>query len=219
MTARGIRTDGDAEDLDVEEVLALVNEHNGHRASGDDAPAPAPQPRDARKPDRDGPDRGHADNPDRHHRATPWPEAREIAAHAALKAARAARRAPVSVPLDAALGLTLAAPLTALTDLPSFDTSAMDGWAVAAPAPGPYGKRASWPGTPSPECSPTARPSGSRPVPASPWTPPPSCAASTAAPTPRASCTPPGRSSTARTSARAARSAATATNSSPWAPW
>ncbi|RSM92161.1 molybdopterin molybdenumtransferase MoeA, partial [Streptomyces sp. WAC 01325] len=42
---------------------------------------------------------------------------------------------PVSVPLDAALGLTLAAPLTALTDLPSFDTSAMDGWAVAGPGP------------------------------------------------------------------------------------
>jgi molybdopterin molybdotransferase len=46
-----------------------------------------------------------------------------------------ARRAPVSVTLDAALGLTLAAPLTALTDLPSFDTSAMDGWAVAGPGP------------------------------------------------------------------------------------
>ncbi|WP_432195752.1 molybdopterin molybdotransferase MoeA [Streptomyces sp. bgisy027] len=135
MTARGIRTDGDAEDLDVEEVLALVNEDNGHRASGDHAPAPAPQPRGARKPDRDGPDRPHGDNPDRHHRATPWPEARELAAHAALKATRATRRAPVSVPLDAALGLTLAAPLTALTDLPSFDTSAMDGWAVAGPGP------------------------------------------------------------------------------------
>lgn len=37
--------------------------------------------------------------------------------------------------LDAALGLVLAAPLTALTDLPSFDTSAMDGWAVAGPGP------------------------------------------------------------------------------------
>lgn len=133
MTARGIRTDGDAEDLDVEEVLALVNEDNGHRVSGDHAPAPAPQPRGARKPDRDGPDRRHGDNPDRHHRATPWPEAREIAALAALKATRAARRAPV--PLDAALGLTLATPLTALTDLPSFDTSAMDGWAVAGPGP------------------------------------------------------------------------------------
>ncbi|MFF4050148.1 molybdopterin molybdotransferase MoeA [Streptomyces chartreusis] len=135
MTARGIRTDGDAEDLDIEEVLALVNEHNAHRASGDDAPAPAPQPRGARKADRDGPDPRHGDNPDRHHRATSWPQAREIAAHTALKAARAARRTPVSVPLDAALGLTLAAPLTALTDLPSFDTSAMDGWAVAGPGP------------------------------------------------------------------------------------
>jgi molybdopterin molybdotransferase len=39
------------------------------------------------------------------------------------------------VPLEAALGLTLATPLDALTDLPSFDTSAMDGWAVAGPAP------------------------------------------------------------------------------------
>jgi molybdopterin molybdotransferase len=45
------------------------------------------------------------------------------------------RRAPVSLPLDAALGLVLAAPLPALTDLPSFDTSAMDGWAVAGPGP------------------------------------------------------------------------------------
>lgn len=134
MTARGIRTDEDAEDLDVEEVLALVNDH-AHRASGDHTPAPTPQHRGARTPDRDGPDRRPGDNPDRHHRATPWPEAREIAAHAARGASRAARRAPVSVPLDTALGLTLAAPLTALTDLPSFDTSAMDGWAVAGPGP------------------------------------------------------------------------------------
>lgn len=29
----------------------------------------------------------------------------------------------------------LAEPLRALTDLPSFDTSAMDGWAVAGPGP------------------------------------------------------------------------------------
>ncbi|MFJ8040095.1 molybdopterin molybdotransferase MoeA [Kitasatospora sp. NPDC096147] len=59
-----------------------------------------------------------------------WPEAR-----------RAARRAvaapgPVErVVLRAALGRTLAEPLTALTDLPAFDTSAMDGWAVAGPGP------------------------------------------------------------------------------------
>ncbi|MFI9611182.1 molybdopterin molybdotransferase MoeA [Streptomyces sp. NPDC052023] len=69
---------------------------------------------------------------DRHHKVTPWPEAREIAARAPRACAR---RAPVPVALDAALGLTLAAPLTALTDLPSFDTSAMDGWAVAGPGP------------------------------------------------------------------------------------
>ncbi|WP_374194754.1 molybdopterin molybdotransferase MoeA [Streptomyces sp. VRA16 Mangrove soil] len=44
-------------------------------------------------------------------------------------------RGAVRVPLDQALGLVLAAPLTALTDLPSFDTSAMDGWVVAGPGP------------------------------------------------------------------------------------
>ncbi|MEV7995316.1 molybdopterin molybdotransferase MoeA [Streptomyces sp. NPDC086077] len=69
---------------------------------------------------------------DRHHKATPWPEAREIAARAARSRVRGA---PVALPLDAALGLSLATPLTALTDLPSFDTSAMDGWAVAGPGP------------------------------------------------------------------------------------
>ncbi|WP_052847586.1 molybdopterin molybdotransferase MoeA [Streptomyces avicenniae] len=49
---------------------------------------------------------------------------------------RAARPLPPRrLPLDLALGHTLAAPLTALTDLPAFDTSAMDGWAVAGPGP------------------------------------------------------------------------------------
>ncbi|MFE6868887.1 molybdopterin molybdotransferase MoeA [Kitasatospora sp. NPDC057692] len=42
---------------------------------------------------------------------------------------------PLSLPLDRALGRTLAEPLTALSDLPAFDTSAMDGWAVAGPGP------------------------------------------------------------------------------------
>ncbi|MCG6494410.1 molybdopterin molybdotransferase MoeA [Kitasatospora sp. A2-31] len=37
--------------------------------------------------------------------------------------------------LSDALGHALAEPLTALTDLPPFDTSAMDGWAVAGPGP------------------------------------------------------------------------------------
>ncbi|MDT7842725.1 molybdopterin molybdotransferase MoeA [Streptomyces justiciae] len=140
MTARSTRTgaEADAEDLDVEEVLALVNDRRDTgrtpgRASGEQVPPPTgPTQSDA------------ARKPDAHHRATPWPQARDIAARAA-RAARAAgaprsgtptgHRAPTPVPLDAALGLTLAAPLTALTDLPSFDTSAMDGWAVAGPGP------------------------------------------------------------------------------------
>ncbi|MFF7447541.1 MULTISPECIES: molybdopterin-binding protein [unclassified Streptomyces] len=123
--ARDARIARGAEDLDVEEVLALVNGDNGRasadRASANHAPAdraPAPPP---------GAPRPAAD-----HQATAWPEARDLAGRAARGGAR---RAPVSVPLDAALGLTLAAPLTALTDLPSFDTSAMDGWAVAGPGP------------------------------------------------------------------------------------
>ncbi|MFJ5077257.1 molybdopterin molybdotransferase MoeA [Streptomyces sp. NPDC088553] len=67
------------------------------------------------------------------HRATAWPEARA----AAVRAGASARvgRAPLGVPLGQALGQVLAEPLLALTDLPPFDTSAMDGWAVAGPGP------------------------------------------------------------------------------------
>ncbi|MFJ3305985.1 molybdopterin molybdotransferase MoeA [Streptomyces sp. NPDC086549] len=117
MTARGSRIGAhaqDADDLDLEEALALVREPRPDRG-----PAPG----------------GHVPGPasdDRHHKATPWPRAREIAARAARSGAR---RTPVPVPLGDALGLVLAAPLDALTDLPSFDTSAMDGWAVAGPGP------------------------------------------------------------------------------------
>ncbi|MFE2095648.1 molybdopterin molybdotransferase MoeA [Streptomyces sp. PTD9-10] len=116
MTAPGIRAGApaeDSDDLDVEEALALVREPK------DDSSGPAPSSTDARQ---------------RHerHKATPWPRAREIAARAARSVSR---RTPVSVSLADALGLVLAAPLDALTDLPSFDTSAMDGWAVAGPGP------------------------------------------------------------------------------------
>jgi molybdopterin molybdotransferase len=124
MTPHGTRADEDAEDLDVEEVLALVKDDHGHHP---DDPV--------RGPAAPGDRHGTSHRPDTRHKATPWPEAREIAARAARAAIRSARRTPVPVPLDAALGLTLAAPLTALTDLPSFDTSAMDGWAVAGPGP------------------------------------------------------------------------------------
>ncbi|MFF3635605.1 molybdopterin molybdotransferase MoeA [Streptomyces sp. NPDC002250] len=103
----------DSDDLDVEEALALVRDPKETGAPA--APAAAP---DERRHER--------------HRATAWPRAREIAARAARSGSR---RTPVSVPLAEALGLVLAAPLDALTDLPSFDTSAMDGWAVAGPGP------------------------------------------------------------------------------------
>ncbi|MBC2905567.1 molybdopterin molybdotransferase MoeA [Streptomyces cupreus] len=118
MTARSVRHDEDAEDLDVEEVLALVKENP---PTGDHTPAPRHRPA------------APQEHRTERHRATPWPEARTIAAGAGRR--RGARRAPVSVPLEESLGLTLAVPLTALTDLPSFDTSAMDGWAVAGPGP------------------------------------------------------------------------------------
>ncbi|MFI6648513.1 molybdopterin molybdotransferase MoeA [Streptomyces sp. NPDC050529] len=78
-------------------------------------------------PDRDRP--APHDRP--HTRATPWGEARAIAA----RAGRAVAPRTVRLPLDQALGQVLAEPLAALTDLPSFDTSAMDGWAVAGPGP------------------------------------------------------------------------------------
>ncbi|WP_030233059.1 molybdopterin molybdotransferase MoeA [Streptomyces sp. NRRL S-350] len=59
-----------------------------------------------------------------------WPRAREAARRAGLRPLPA-----VALPLAEALGHTLAEPLGALTDLPAFDTSAMDGWAVAGPGP------------------------------------------------------------------------------------
>ncbi len=61
--------------------------------------------------------------------ALPWDQARRVAAAAAQPLA------PVSVRLDAALGCALAHPIAALTDLPAFDTAAMDGYAVCGPGP------------------------------------------------------------------------------------
>ncbi|WP_078910970.1 molybdopterin molybdotransferase MoeA [Streptomyces sp. NRRL WC-3742] len=61
---------------------------------------------------------------------TGWAQARERARRAGLRPLP-----PVGLPLAEALGRTLAEPLAALTDLPAFDTSAMDGWAVAGPGP------------------------------------------------------------------------------------
>jgi molybdopterin molybdotransferase len=60
-----------------------------------------------------------------------WPLARD-AAHAA---GRGCPRGQVEVPLAEADGLTLAAPLVPLVDLPSFPTSSVDGWAVRGDGP------------------------------------------------------------------------------------
>ncbi|MFE1921559.1 molybdopterin molybdotransferase MoeA [Streptomyces asoensis] len=135
MTARGTGQGLDAEDLDVEEALALVKDGNGTgRPTGGRGRAQGEGHGSGTRPGPSAPETGRPGGTAEHrHAATPWPEARTIAARAARSGA--ARRAPVSVTLGDALGLVLAAPLTALTDLPSFDTSAMDGWAVAGPGP------------------------------------------------------------------------------------
>lgn len=62
-----------------------------------------------------------------------WSRARD-AAHAA---GTAARPEPTAVPLADADGTTLAAPLTALTDLPAFTTSTVDGYATRGSGPWP----------------------------------------------------------------------------------
>ncbi|MEB3366641.1 molybdopterin molybdotransferase MoeA [Saccharopolyspora mangrovi] len=64
-----------------------------------------------------------------HGHLTTWTKARKIARDTGVAMPARTRKLPE------ALGHTLAEPLTALTDLPAFDTSAMDGWAVAGPGP------------------------------------------------------------------------------------
>ncbi|WP_309060348.1 molybdopterin molybdotransferase MoeA [Streptomyces sp.] len=133
MTAHATGTDTDADDLDVEEALALVKEDPG-RTPGAHPSGPA---RGDRPSGAEGSPGAHRPPHHRHH-AVVWPEARAIAERAARHGrggSRAGYLTPVAVPLTSALGLTLAAPLMALTDLPSFDTSAMDGWAVSGPGP------------------------------------------------------------------------------------
>lgn len=61
----------------------------------------------------------------------PWTEARTTA----YAAGRGAAGRAVELPLAGADGHTLAEPLVALTDLPAFATSSVDGWAVRGPAP------------------------------------------------------------------------------------
>ncbi|MFI6092303.1 molybdopterin molybdotransferase MoeA [Streptomyces sp. NPDC051218] len=94
-----------------------------------------PQPQSEPEPTPQAPQTPHTPQPP-HRDITPWPAARTAAAHAPrpVTTASAPDTTPTA-PLGQALGLVLGAPLVALTDLPSFDTSAMDGWVVAGPGP------------------------------------------------------------------------------------
>ncbi|MFE3941443.1 molybdopterin molybdotransferase MoeA [Streptomyces sp. NPDC059118] len=66
-----------------------------------------------------------------HRHSVSWEEARALA----VRCGRAVAVRVGTIPLDRALGHVLAEPLVAFTDLPSFDTSAMDGWVVSGPGP------------------------------------------------------------------------------------
>ena len=57
---------------------------------------------------------------------------RSVAEHRLAVLARIVPLPPVSLPLAEAAGLVAAETLTALVDLPGFDNSAMDGYAVRA---------------------------------------------------------------------------------------
>jgi molybdopterin molybdotransferase len=136
---------------ETDDALRLWYAVSGPRTAREASPDTPPRGRDSR--DGDGPEHPHregdgeeggrprngrpgnprpgtrAERGPGSHRGLPWPEARQLA--------RGAGQVPSSVrkPLAEALGHALAGPLPALTDLPSFDTSAMDGWAVAGPGP------------------------------------------------------------------------------------
>lgn len=75
-----------------------------------------------------------------------WEQARRLA----YQAGRAAAAGAEEVPLAAADGRTLAEPLRALTDLPAFPTSSIDGWAVRGAAPWRQVGRVLAGGTPPP---------------------------------------------------------------------
>ncbi|WP_369204849.1 molybdopterin molybdotransferase MoeA [Streptomyces sp. PU-14G] len=107
--------------------------HSGRDEPADGAGRPAPHhPGDAsgasREAERPGGGEGRQGRA-AHEAAPSWSEAAGMAASAATPPP------PTSLGLNRALGHTLAAPLRALTDLPPFDTSAMDGWAVSGPGP------------------------------------------------------------------------------------
>lgn len=148
-------------DAELDEALALVNDDHGRRTGrrpaaesvtgdprsnpgtagtsgtpdpsgapdSDTVPQPQSEPTPTPEPTPQAPQPPHRD-------ITPWPAARTAAGHAPRPVTTVSAPATTpTAPLGQALGLVLGAPLVALTDLPSFDTSAMDGWVVAGPGP------------------------------------------------------------------------------------
>ncbi|MEE1929918.1 molybdopterin molybdotransferase MoeA [Streptomyces sp. TRM 70351] len=119
---------------DFDDALALANGQAGLSAVTHPVPPPpAYAPGDPRGGHGTGGRAPHGSGTHGHHDTrppgTPWAEARVLARSAARPGE------PVELPLARALGHTLAEPLPALTDLPAFDTAAMDGWAVSGPGP------------------------------------------------------------------------------------
>ncbi|MCM2388888.1 molybdopterin molybdotransferase MoeA [Streptomyces albipurpureus] len=129
-------SEGDADGF--AEALALVGRERPSGTAGGSVPARDGARTGGNTPSRDGartqdgsPGRmGQPTSPGKGH-LLPWPDARALA----VRAGRAHEPLSRSVPLEHSLGQLLAGPLVALCDLPPFDTSAMDGWAVAGPGP------------------------------------------------------------------------------------
>ncbi|WUH92145.1 molybdopterin molybdotransferase MoeA [Streptomyces sp. NBC_00433] len=121
------RPGADSADRALDDALALAN---GPRAAGPAARPPSTDPLVVALGHEPG-DRPPAAPAARHQAAAvPWPEARRIARRVGGRLD--ARALPLGEEL---LGMALARALPALTDLPSFDFSAMDGWAVAGTGP------------------------------------------------------------------------------------
>ncbi|WP_443046792.1 molybdopterin molybdotransferase MoeA [Streptomyces sp. NBC_00247] len=103
----------------------------GGRSEGTTRPPAPPEPSGSVKSASAGsvPARGAA--PVHHSPGASWEQARALA----VRAGRRTSLPAIRLPLDRSPGHVLAEGLAALTDLPSFDTSAMDGWAVTGPGP------------------------------------------------------------------------------------
>ncbi|NJQ08102.1 molybdopterin molybdotransferase MoeA [Streptomyces lonarensis] len=114
----------------------VTPEPSAPEPASESTPEPAPQPQPAPAPTAARPEVDELALPpllaewnSSGRRAPDWQTARETAF-------RAVRPLPAALrSLERALGHTLAEPLPALTDLPAFDTAAMDGWAVSGPGP------------------------------------------------------------------------------------